>query len=348
MYKSIHPSCFATSLLLWIALLFPIQLIGAEQTDIHAGSSVPSVAQIIPAAVSSIPQTQTADQFDSMESPRNYLSGKIANFANYIDRFFGGNRHYQESNQSVVQFDLTRVTGYGGDGKPKLAARVNLKLPATEGRLRLLLETDPENNISAEPVPGSTVLRDKVVVPRSAALAARYATAEENQWHFSTDGGIKFPIPVKPFVRARGSYSTPVGEWRLNAAESVYWFNTLGAGETTQFDLERIISAPLLFRSSSIATWLNDKQNFDLRQDLTFFHRLNDRSALRYQASAIGVSNPQLQVTDYVLLVFYRYRLHKEWLFYEISPQLHFPREKQYQSSPALSMRLEMLFDESR
>ncbi len=348
MPKSSHPSILPPSLLACMTLFFPLNLLGAEQAVTHSASSVPAIAQTIPPAESSVPQTQTSDQFDSVESQRNYVSGRIANFASSIDRFFGGNRHYQESNQTVVKLDLTRVTGYGGDGKPKFAAKVKLKLPVTEGRLRLLLETDPESNISAEPVPGSTVLRDKVVVPRSAALAVRYATAEESQWHFSTDWGIKFPIPLKPFVRARGSYSMPVGEWRMNLAESVYWFNTLGVGETTQIDLERIISTPLLFRSSSIATWLNDKQNFDLRQELTFFHKLNDRSALRYQASATGVSNPQLQVTDYVLLVFYRYRLHKQWLFYEISPQLHFPREKQYQSSPALSMRLEVLFDESR
>jgi len=33
-------------------------------------------------------------------------------------------------------------------------------------------------------------------------------------------------------------------------------------------------------------------------------------------------------VKDYVALLFYRHRLHKEWLFFEISPQLHFPVEK--------------------
>jgi hypothetical protein len=53
-------------------------------------------------------------------------------------------------------------------------------------------------------------------------------------------------------------------------------------------------------------------------------------------------------MTDFVVLALYRYRMHQQWLFFEISPQLHFPRDRQYHYSPALSLRLEMLFDDSR
>ncbi len=340
----------SSSLLLGITLLFPLKLLGAEQSVPQTEQAVPQTAQAVPQTAQAVPQTQQSDRFDSMDAPRDYLSGKIVSFASSIDRFFGGDRHYQESNQSVFQLDLTRVAGFNGNRKFDLAARLNLRLPVTEGRLHLLIETDPEKNITSEPTPaqGQTVLRNQVVAPSSVALAARYETAAANVWHFSTDAGLKFPIPIKPFVRARGSFSAPMGEWRLKAAESVYWFNTIGVGETSQFDLERFISEPALFRATSTATWLNDKQNFDLRQDLSIYHTLNDRTALLYQASVIGVSNPQYQVTDYVVQMLYRYRMHREWLFFELSPQLHFPRVMNYQSSPALSMRLEALFDESR
>ncbi|MEO8331362.1 MAG: hypothetical protein ABI479_02940 [Gallionella sp.] len=353
----------SSSLLISITLLFPLKLLGAdqavplepqpalqtEQPAPQAEQPAPQTPQPVTPTPQPVPLTPTTDRFDSMEVKRNYLSGKITSYASYIDRFFGGDRHYQESNESVFQLDLTRTAGFGGERKFDLAARLNLRLPITEGRLHLLLETDPEKNIKVDPTPGSTVIKDKVVVPRSVAVAARYATAAENVWHFSTDAGLKFPLPVIPFVRARGSYSIPFGnEWRLKAAESVYWFNTMGAGATTQLDLEQVLSSLFLFRSSSTATWLNDKQNFDLRQDLSVYHTLNDRTALLYQTSAIWVSSPAFAATDYVALMLYRYRLHREWLFFEISPQLHFPLVKQYHLSPALSLRLEVLFDDSR
>lgn len=335
--KSIWSFRLSPSLLLGITLLIPLRLLGAEQSD--------------PPAPYVVPQTEKSDRYDSMEASRNYLSEKITSFASNIDRFFGGDRHYQESNPSVIQLSAARGDGYGTNRKFDLAAKINLRLPVTEGRLRLLVETDPEENAitGATPAQAKAVLpSNKAVASKSVAVAVRVAAAEENVWYFNTDAGIQFPIPPKPFVRTRGSFSAPMGMWRLKAAESVYWFNKLGVGETTQLDLERILSDSVLFRSTTNATYLNDKRNFDLRQDLSFYHTLNDRTALLYQASAIGVSNPQLQATDYVALLFYRYRLHKEWLFFEASPQLHFPREKGFKASPAFNIRLEILFDDKR
>ena len=322
-----------------------------EQTAPASESAVPQTEQPAPSAESTVPPTEQLDHFEAMEAPRDYLAGKITRFASYIDQFFGGDRHYQESNQSVLQLNLTRSTGYGGDGNFRIAARLNLKLPITEGRLRLLLETDPENNVGDEPTKTPTPSNNKISTPGGAAVAVRYEKKEVGQLHYNTDAGIKFrgiTTAPNPFVRARASYARPIGEWRAKAAQSLYWFNSLGLGETTQFDLERILNASLLFRATSNATWLHDKQNFDLRQDFTFFHTVDDRNVLRYQGSVIGVSNPQLRVTDYVAQVHYRYRLNREWLFFELNPQLHFPRDKNYDPSPALSMRLEVLFDDSR
>ena len=322
-----------------------------EQLAPLAESAVPPTEQPAPLAGSSVSPTEQLDHFEAIKSSRDNLSGKITRFANYIDQYFGGDRHYQESNQSVLQLNLTRSTGYGGDGNFKIGARLNLKLPVTEGRLRLLLETDPENNVGDEPTKISPSSNNKISAPGGAAVAVRYEKKEESQLRYNTDAGIKFrgiATAPNPFVRARASYSGSIGEWRSKIAESLFWFNSLGLGETTQLDLERILSASLLFRATSNATWLNDKKNFDLRQDFTFFHTVDDRNVLRYQGSVIGVSNPQLRVTDYVAQVLYRYRLNREWLFFEVSPQLHFPRDRNYHPSPALSVRLEVLFDDSR
>jgi hypothetical protein len=316
---------------LLVLVMLPLPLLGEE----HEPASAPA-------------EVQTAVPSGAMEHARDYLSGRITNLASDIDRFFGGDRHFQESNPSVIQMNLTRTSGYGGDRKLELAARANLRLPVTEGRLRLLVETDPEQN-AVEPQKNAPVVpRKTVTAPKSVALAARIALAEESAWRFHTDLGIKFPLPLKPFVRSAGSYSVPLADWRLTAAQSVYWFNTLGVGETSALDLERIWSEDALFRASTVATWLRDKHTFDLRQDMTFYHTLNDRSVLLYQASAFGISKPQYQVTDYVLLVDYRYRMHQKWLYFEIIPQLHFPRDRQYKTNFALSMRLEMLFDDTR
>ncbi|MCR4305047.1 MAG: hypothetical protein NUV63_12640 [Gallionella sp.] len=326
--KSIRLLRHSSSLLAGIALLFPLQLLGADQSD---------------------EQLSQPDRIETIDAPRDYLSGKFVGFVSGIDRFFGDERNYQESNKSVLQLDLTRVTGYGGDRKIVLSGRARVNLPSTEKRLHLMVETNPDKNISGEPTQAQTTPLRDVAAPESYSAALRYEKSEESRWHFSTDAGVQFRgVTSNLFARARGSYSIQLDQWRLKAAETVFWFHTIGAGESTQLDVERFLSEPLLFRATSNATWLHDKQNFDLRQDLSVYHTLNDRSALLYQTSAIGVSEPHFQATDYVILMVYRYRLHRDWIFFELSPQQHFPREKNYHPSPMLVMRLEMLFDESK
>ncbi|MGB9093955.1 MAG: hypothetical protein WCB93_07560 [Gallionella sp.] len=312
-------------------LLFPLSVLGAD-----------------PAAE----QPQSTGIFASMDAPRDYLSGKIIGFATDMDRFFGNDRNYQETNKSVVQLDLARATGYGGDRKLVLSARANLNLPSTEKRLHLLIESNPDQNISGEPTTTqNTAINNQVSGPQSYGLALRYEKVKEElrALHVSADAGLKFQgIHVDPFMRARTSYSVPFDTWRMKAAESVYWFNTIGLGETTQVDFEHVVSEPVLFRATSNATWLKDKQNFDLRQDFSLYQTLNERTALLYQASAIGVSNPQVELTEYIAQILYRYRLHRQWVFFELNPQLVFPKVNNFRSSFALTMRLEMLFDQSR
>jgi len=167
------------------------------------------------------------------------------------------------------------------------------------------------------------------------------------RWQLRADGGIKFGglQNTTPFLRTRASLAVPMELWRVRLTETLFWFNTTGAGETTQLDLERPISGPVLFRATSVAAWLERLRNVDIRQDLTIYHKLDERTALLYQASAIGVSQPNVHVTTYVILMLYRYRLHREWMFVELCPQLYFPKAPDSRNNAIISVRLEMLFD---
>ncbi len=283
------------------------------------------------------------------DESRNYVSQEFVSMVNGIDRFFGSERNFQESNDSVLQLDFTRVTGYSGNRRVVLAGRANVHLPNTERRLHLLIESDPDKNLTTDARPGQATLTQNTQAPSSYAAALRYEKPQDNRWKFSTDGGLKFQgLNTHLFVRSRATYTVQLDDWQMKLTESPFWFNNLGLGSSTQLDFDHALSEPLLVRASSYATWLHDKQNFDLRQDLSLFQTLNERSALLYQASAIGASQPQFHSSDYVLMVLCRYRLHQRWMYFEVSPQMHYPQSRGYQPSPMLSLRLEVLFDKAQ
>lgn len=336
-FRIASASRIAARLFLGAALLVSLAVLGDE----FVGPPLPPF--IGPPA----PPSLTENVMNSLDAPRDYLSGKLVGFVSGVDQFFGDDRHYQETNDSVFQLDINRVMGYGGEHKFVLAGRANVHLPIAEKKLHLLIETDPDKNATVDPKQASPLKQP--TTPQSYGAALRFVRAQAERWHFSVDGGLKFRgLNTTPFARTRASMETPLDEWRMKLAETVFWFNTIGTGETTQLDFDRPISEPLLFRASSVATWLNNTQNFDLRQDLMLFHALDERTALLYQASVIGVSQPITHVTDYVLLMQYRYRLHRKWMYFDLSPQLHFPQDRSYRLSPQLIMRLEMMFDETK
>jgi len=286
-----------------------------------------------------------------MDQERDYLATKFVDLVTYLDGFFGNDRNYQETNDSVLQLDLTRVMGYTGERRFVFQGRAKLHLPRAEKSLHLLIESDPDKNTAnASNQVQAAQPAAPTQTPTSYGAGLRYERkSADDRWHAGTDAGLKIAgLNTAPFARARGSYAVPLDHWRMRAAETLFWFNTTGAGETTQLDFERPVTAPLLFRSTSSATWLYNKLSFDLRQDLSLFHTLDERTAMLYQASAIGVSRPAGVVTDYVLLTLYRHRLHREWMYLEVSPQLHFPRERNFGASGMLSVRLEVLLDKSK
>ena len=285
--------------------------------------------------------------FDSFDRSRDYLSEKIVDYSKRIDQFFGDERYFQEHNNSVIQLDMNETIAQGGSRTFGFEGKAKIDLPAASKRFQFVLESNPEQKTAGEVKKDQPVAPNKVVAPATYAASLRYEKAEKSLWHFSSEAGVKFQFPLDPFVRIRGSYAIPIGEWRLKMAETLFWFNTIGSGETTRFDIERVLSNPVLFRATSTATCLVLPQICDLRQDFSIFHTLNERTALVYQASVIGTNKPQIEETAYVLLMRYRYRVHKEWIFFEVIPQLNFPKTNDFNLNPTLLMRLELLFGET-
>jgi hypothetical protein len=334
---------FAPALLSGLFLVFPLSSSGTEQTT---------------------QQDQQPDILSSIDASRDYVSKQIIDFAREMDSFFGGNRNFQEANHSVVQLSLARTFGQLGDGRYVLAGRAKLDLPSTERRFHLMFETDPDKNVTGADTLGKQAAAagtatgtattaaptTGTVTPSSYSAALRYEESRmKRDSHFSADAGVQFQGgALRPFGRMRGSYSVPLDSWRLKGSETLFWFHSTGTGETTQLDVEHVLSDPVLFRATTSATWLKRTLNFDLRQDLSFYQTVDARNALLYQASVIGVTRPGAQVTDSVLLVQYRHLLHRSWMYFELTPQLHFPRKRQYRMSTALFMSLEVNFDASR
>jgi hypothetical protein len=332
----------------------------AQPVSVEAASA-PSAAiaiQSAPAPATSqvdVPSDESPLQPGLIDSSRDYVSDKFVSFARYIDDFFGSDRSFQENNKSVLQFDVGQIFERGGSSNIALSYKAKFHLPGLQDRLyqyqkklHVLLESNPDKNqnLTGGPVqPGKASLFREVTSPDTYGAALRFENDDNSPWRFSADGGLKLDnISIRPFLRSRASFGMPTGSMQLKLAESLFWFDTTGVGESTQLDADHPFSDTLLFRASSGATWLLNTETFGLRQDFSLYQTLTGHSSLLYQASAIGTSKPQTQVSEYVALLLYRQRLHRDWVFFELSPQLHYPRTNDFYPNAQLIFRLEVLF----
>jgi len=360
--QSLSCALFALAL-----LCSTISMAESLDSNVPNAASAEQSSSIIPPA---IVDTSTIEKADTpvIDSSREYVSDKFVGFASGVDAFFGSDRNYQESNKSVLQFDLTRTFDSTVSNKVVPTFRAKFHLPALQNRMQswlknvhLLLESNPDQNLSGTAAgntpttgPGRVPLLKEVATPDSYGAALRIENNDEDIWRLSADAGLKLVgaddiskwnnTSIDPFVRTRGSVKELWGPVQLQLAQSFFWFNSIGPGEGTQLDADYRVSDPLLFRSTSSATWLRDNPNFNLHQDFSLYQTLTEHSSLLYQLAANGVSRPQAQVSEYIALLLYRQRFYRDWMFYELSPQLHYPRATDYQLNTRFMVRLEILF----
>lgn len=291
------------------------------------------------------PHTQQAEPGPAAgDAARDFVSERFVALIAGIDRFFGGERNFQESNQSVLQLDWNELLEPGGNRQGRFSGRVKLHLPSTEQRFRLLLESDPVQNSTSSTQGNQAQVAGQSASVSDYGLALRYENEKARTWHYSTDVGIRVQAPLDPFVRGRVSYQMPLQDWRMKTTESLFWFNEIGPGAGAQLDFDHSLTANTLFRTGSNAIWLHLPQRLDLRQDFTLFRTLDERQAMQYQASVVGTTRPFTRVEDSILSVLYRRQLHRTWLFFEVNPQFHFPHAQQFRFTPQLWLRLQVLF----
>jgi hypothetical protein len=283
---------------------------------------------------------------------RYYVAEKLADLAGEIDGFFGNDRNFQETGKSVLQIHATRVIQHGYTPHIALSLKAKLNLPNAQKRFHLVLESNPDQNLPGQTPAQQLQLQGQrssifkeVSSPDSYGAALRFENKEDSPYRLSADGGLKLDnISIQPFVRSSGSYTIPFDLVQLKFTESLFWFNTTGAGENSLFEVDHHYSDSTLMRSTSSATFLYNNQDFTLHQDFSIFQKINEQSSLLYQVSADGVSRPLAEVTEYVALLLYRRRIYQDWIFLELNPQLHYPQSNDFQVYSQFILRLEFMF----
>ena len=281
---------------------------------------------------------------DWLINKRNEWSGIIGDTGAQLDGFFAGRAAEIRTNGSFLRLGFE--TKYEKNGELKLdpILRFKLDLPTTEERLKLVVESDSlEQKSLGEANRDRTLTKDERSSTDTTG-SLQLVSAPERKWKASTSIGLRFRNPPDPFWRAKAKRKWDISnDWTFRVLQSLYYFHEDGWGETTRLVFEKQLSS-YFFRTRSEAKWEHNERTMEYAQVFSLKKELSTTRAIRYQLGILGENQPTVRTTDYYVNAAYRRLIYKDWLFYEMIPELLFPRDDSFKPNPSLTFRLEVVF----
>lgn len=282
--------------------------------------------------------------FEFLNSPHSVVSDGVETVAKYMDIFFADEKIYQESTKSYAILSGKAITDKHGETRYAGDLRIKIDLPKTKKKMKLVLESDTEQELQsgldhpAEQSPG------KAASEADYYAALQRELAEFDEWKFYSSLGLKLRIPLDPFLRIRATRLENFAKWKMRFSETLFWFDSLGTGAASLLEFDRTMYNNLLFRSTSSAIWKDETDDYELTQSFKLFHEITERRAVSYTIAAYGTNKPTIHSTSYLFNIRYRQRIHKDWLFIEIKPEVLYERENDFHPEPTLTLQVDMIF----
>lgn len=332
-------------LLLWLCVGWPLSaaaLTGPVYYYPPAQPQLPGEDIIEPPAADGELETRVSE--DAMDRSRDWLveyldglSGNIDSF--FVDTFFSEEILADDVNGSRAKFSVYTRRQLGKPVDYKFGVSVKMVFPNTNERLKLLLESEDEDEArEADPI------ESVENVDYSAAL--RFIINESDHWKTNIDTGIRWGFPPDAFVRFRARRYGYFSEWELKTTQTVSYYTSEGWRETTRLQMNYPINIEKQFRISAKADYLLNDGFFTLNYGAGLYHRLSRKAALGFVANASGNTEQAVTFNAYAAGVRYRRQVWKEYVFAELAPEFIWTTDTDYDSTPVLMFRLETVFSD--
>ncbi|MBB3332678.1 hypothetical protein BDK63_003578 [Halomonas campaniensis] len=265
-----------------------------------------------------------------------------------IDGFFGTTDALTVESDSFLRLSQAWRWREGESLDQDLGVRFRLDLPTTEERLRLIIETEPEETRGTLAEQDDQLADERISGVESLRIGLNRLSRRDRteRWNTQVGAGIRVRLPLDPFARviSQRLWTLNDGPWQLESDNRLSWFNKDGYSARTRWDLGRPLDEQRHLRFITNVQWREEVDKLEFSEAAELNRRLNRRSALRYTAAVLGESGSRPRIEDSYLEVRYRRDVHRGILFLDVAPALHFPREVDYDSRWEVNLRLEMYF----
>lgn len=293
---------------------------------------------VLPAATEMESEHDGQDEEVWIDDVHRSVSTTLLATSSWIDDFFDDRRFVAEENRSRARLKLT--TSYYEDDDFEFKPRVNIRvhLPRWSERLHLLFfasEDEKPETVRSD----ATIPEDRNEKEASAAL--QYFLKETEKDNISFTGGVSFDYL---YGGARYRYEKDVGSWKGRFVTLLRYYTDDGWENLNTLDFDRELSEKWFLRATAQLNWFEEEDDLPLALMLRLYQVLGTDKVLSYEWENHFASVEQGELTDLWLLVRYRQKFLRDWLYFEISPRVNFSKDNDREANFGLLFRIEMNF----
>jgi hypothetical protein len=282
--------------------------------------------------------------FDFLDPQYDYVSDYLRRFTTTVDQFMANAEKAAESTGSYIRLTLDTTWTEGGNTDFSPGLQFKLRLPQTKKKLSLTIESDPEEKRTTQDIATNTTEQTNNQKNSGVYTGLEKDVSAGTNWKVQPGIGVRIRSPLDFYVRVRAAYEKSYGLWQFSFKESIYWFDVEGYGEDSSIGWDRLLSKDLIFRSSSFLRYTEVNKYFDMSQSFFLIHQITQNRTISYQVAAFADSKPALYATGYLINARYRQNVHKDFVFVEVSPQINYQKENNFDSEFSLFVRLELYY----
>jgi len=337
--------------LLLLSIGLPLCDVRAEE-DVHLEAPATEAAERNDEAVERDEEGEGSDEGDSeqptlIDTAHERISSGVLATATWLDSFFSDPRAESEISKTLVKVRFSVFTQEGDPVEYDVKANLRLDLPVLEDKLHLLIAGDPEDeDEDLQTLSGKAgELPEVTSVDNDFSTSLRYFLKQSLERNVSLRSGVKWRSGMPSvFLEPRYRQTVPLDSWLFRYTQRAIGFTDGRTGVRATFDLERELRKPFFFRSSADASWASDEDGYFYRLSFTVFQSISSRRVVSYRWANAFRTAPNNHLDNVVLSVRYRQRILRDWLFYEVVPEVSFPKDRNQHVTPGILLRLEMLF----
>lgn len=282
-----------------------------------------------------------------LDDHREYFANQFQVLTNSIDRYMA-QKHYDGKRQNESYFILDAEANFNEIGRHEFNLRGKAKadLSSTERRLKLIFESQPEEDLSLddEERPNRNTGRD---LASEGAIAGLEISRKRDpyDWRPSIDIGSRLHFPVDIFARVKLAKKTRLGRKSiLSTRFELPYFAREGARPSTRIAWLYEFTPSVAFTSVTRYKYTKKERFDEWSQSFQINHYFNDELGLEYKVGAVGNDDYQSDFSTYYLQTALKLNVYDHWIFLTLVPAIEYSEENDWTADTSFSLRLQVIY----